>query len=184
MNERYDDHDLERRLDSLGANERDALTPEAGERIASESAADAAMIARLDALGADERAGFTTDTAARIEAAVGEVFEPAPIPISRGWSLGSVARIGGGIAALVVVGMGVWFGLTQNATVAPGVTPGADAIAAADAAEDLELLLDLWDDDAWSVDLVDLSSDVSDIQDGVDAPWSIVEALEGAEGAI
>lgn len=176
------DFEMEALLDALGADERSGA-PEAMEaRVHAEVAANDAIMRRLDALGAAERDLAPASLDERLLDAVGGVFAPASIPIAR--AVTRVARWAGAAAAVVALGAVAWWGLAP----APPATDTAAALADAsdEAADDVELLLDLFADESWSVDLVNLETDADAIGETVGSPWDDLESLAESlnEGAI
>jgi len=175
------DFELEALLDALGAEERELAPAEMEPRIRAEIAANDVIVRRLGALAAAERAAAPADLDECLLGAVAEAFAPAPIPIAR--AVVRVARWGAAIAAVVAIGAFAWFAVRPTA-----LTPTPPTVVATtdDAADDVELLLELYSDESWSVELVNLETDADAIGDTLGSPWDDLESLSESlsEGAI
>ncbi|MEZ6319074.1 MAG: hypothetical protein R3B49_10040 [Phycisphaerales bacterium] len=177
------DFELEALLDALGAEDRDSAPDAMEPRLRAEIAANESISRRLDSLAAADRADAPADLDARLLSAVAEAFVPAPIPISRARAVVRLARWSSAAAALLAVAALAWFAM-RPAPVSP--QPTIVATANDHAADDVELMLELFSDESWSVDLVNLQTDADTIGDTLGSPWDDLESLSDSltEGAI
>ncbi len=157
----HEDQKLNERLDALGAEERARAGDDLEASLAQDAGALAALTAKLDALAASERASVSDGLDERVLHAVGEVFAPSPIRIARSrWLI----AVGSMAAAVAVVG-GVW--MSQR----PVPVDSYD-VELATLEDDVEILLELYETDAWGSALADVHSEAERVEDGLDTPWS------------
>ncbi|GJM18462.1 MAG: hypothetical protein DHS20C14_06750 [Phycisphaeraceae bacterium] len=159
-------------MDALGSAERAAAGKSLEAELGAETAGLARVIAQLDALGSAEAREPSDGFEARLVDSVAEVFAPAPIRFLRSHRVGAVGGLG--IAAAIVLATGLFTVRPMSRTADPADPP---AFAQVSLEEDVDLLLEMYETDAWATELADLRTEADSVDDALDAPWSAYETL-------